>query len=384
MLFNCKPQEASIDKAIIEDLVANGITVIPKNEENTHFKVSLARQRDIKNETWIAIRVLRNNISELDLNNSSFQEKAGLWVAEMSNLEVLNLNGSDAGDVFLDKISSLKNLKKIDLTGTQASGDRIAILMDEIEGLEVVSTEEDNAAKISAPVISAPQQIFNDEVEVKLSSPSKNVKMYYTLDGSDPDETSKLYEAPFKLSKSTLLKTVASKIKGQLGKVGLMQFIQTEAKPKKISLVSPPSEKYKAQGAQSLFDFKRGGSNFSTNYWLGYQGEHLTTVVELEKEQEIKGVYVSSLQDQNNWIHYPEGLKIWGSKNKRDYKLIGETSFGAPKVEGEMGARFFKLNFDPVKAKFVKIQVLSQLKNPSWHMSAGEPCWVFVDEIVIE
>ena len=384
LVFSCQPKETAIDKAIIENLVASGITVIPKDESFKNFKVSMARQKEISNEKWIAIRSIKNNISELNLSKAAVAEKSNVWISEMSNLEMLNLEDCEIGDAYLDKIIGLKKLKKINLNGTKVSADRMAKLMDEMDGVEVLANLDEAEAKLSPPLIEAAQEIFNEELEIKLLVTGSKMKIYYTLDGTEPNESADLYKAPFKIKKSTLVKAAASKTSGQLGSIGVKQFVQTNAKVKKISLVSPPSEKYKAQGAQSLVDFKRGGSNFSTQFWLGYQGEHLTTVIELEEAQKIKGVFIGGLQDQNNWIHYPAGVKIWGSKNKRDYKLIKEDAFGDPPTEGVIEGKFFKTNFDPVEVKFVKVQVLSQLKNPSWHMSAGEPCWVFVDEIVVE
>ena len=31
-----------------------------------------------------------------------------------------------------------------------------------------------------------------------------------------------------------------------------------------------------------------------------------------------------------------------------------------------------------------KIKVKSNLVNPSWHPAPGAPCWVFIDEIMVE
>ncbi len=381
---NCSPELEGLDSKTLEYLLSNGITAIPKNDNNTSIKVSMARQKDIKTDKWVLLNGFKDYIVELDLANASFREESAVMVNQMKNLEVLNLKDTGISDPFISKLSSLKKLKNIDLRGTKVSADQIALLMDQVEGLEVISQLEDNVAKLSPPIIEAQQEIFNDKVEVKCLSATKNVKIYYTLDGSEPTEQSSLYSNPITLDKSVLFKAVAVKIEGQLGKVASKQFIQTAVKVKKISVLQAPSEKYKAQGAQSLIDFKKGGSNFSTQYWLGYQGDHLTAVMELEQAQKIKGVYANTLQDQNNWIHHAAGLSVWGATNKRDYKLIKEVSFPKSSVEQEIEAKFFKVNFDPIEVKFVKVQVHSQLKNPSWHMSAGEPCWVFVDEIVIE
>ena len=44
---------------------------------------------------------------------------------------------------------------------------------------------------------------------------------------------------------------------------------------------------------------------------------------------------------------------------------------------------FFDVEIPPTKAKYVKIEVKSMLKNPSWHPNPGGKSWVFVDEIIL-
>jgi hypothetical protein len=53
------------------------------------------------------------------------------------------------------------------------------------------------------------------------------------------------------------------------------------------------------------------------------------------------------------------------------------------KINTETKFRFFNLEIPPTKAKYVKVQVRSQLKNPSWYPNTGGNSWLFVDEIIL-
>lgn len=62
---------------------------------------------------------------------------------------------------------------------------------------------------IRAPEISPDGSAFREAIVVKLSAYTKGVDIRYTLDGSEPTLSSKLYTAPIKISKNTKLKARA-------------------------------------------------------------------------------------------------------------------------------------------------------------------------------
>ncbi|MBN2830461.1 MAG: lamin tail domain-containing protein [Candidatus Cloacimonetes bacterium] len=59
------------------------------------------------------------------------------------------------------------------------------------------------------PVMSPNGGIFTDPVTVSITSATQGAQIYYTLDGSEPSETSTLYSAPFVVSTTTTVKTKA-------------------------------------------------------------------------------------------------------------------------------------------------------------------------------
>lgn len=61
----------------------------------------------------------------------------------------------------------------------------------------------------SVPYTTHDLDLFTDRIEVDLASATPNASVYYTLDGSEPDQSSTLYSAPFTLTKSTTIKAKA-------------------------------------------------------------------------------------------------------------------------------------------------------------------------------
>ncbi len=66
-------------------------------------------------------------------------------------------------------------------------------------------------AQVIAPHISPVNQFFNKSIEVKLITYTKGADIYYTLDGSDPTESSQKYEGNLKINQSATLRTKAFK-----------------------------------------------------------------------------------------------------------------------------------------------------------------------------
>jgi len=71
----------------------------------------------------------------------------------------------------------------------------------------------DNIARankgITPPVLERALLIFSDEFPVVLSSHNPEAKIYYSIDGTEPDVNSSLYTSPFSVNKSCVLKSFA-------------------------------------------------------------------------------------------------------------------------------------------------------------------------------
>jgi len=62
---------------------------------------------------------------------------------------------------------------------------------------------------ITPPVLDRTILVFSDEFPVKLNSHDRNAKIFYTLDGSEPDNNSKLFTEPFTVNQPGVIKAFA-------------------------------------------------------------------------------------------------------------------------------------------------------------------------------
>ncbi|MCQ2265772.1 MAG: chitobiase/beta-hexosaminidase C-terminal domain-containing protein, partial [Bacteroidales bacterium] len=72
--------------------------------------------------------------------------------------------------------------------------------------IELIQSEQ-----VATPTFSPASGTYESQVEVTISCATEGAAIYYTLDGSEPDESANLYSAPITLNSSTTVKAIAIK-----------------------------------------------------------------------------------------------------------------------------------------------------------------------------
>ena len=231
------------------------------------------------------------------------------------------------------------------------------------------------------PIIEGGDMTFLDSTSIRIYSNEPEAKIYYTVDGSEPDQNSSEYISPFTIDTTTVIKTIAY-IENRLpSKVVQADFIKIPY-GRKIELVSQFSHLYTGNSQMALIDYLHGSSNFRDG-WQGFYEVDLEATVDLGKIREVNEVSVGFLQDNYSWIFYPRELIIELSRDGKhfDHKVIIE-NFADPMADGLI-TQTLGTNYPDLKARYVKIKAVSMGTCPDWHKGAGNPAWLFADEINI-
>ena len=152
---------------------------------------------------------------------------------------------------------------------------------------------------------------------------------------------------------------------------------------KPVTLLTKP-KKYANEDPQALTDGALGGSNFYSN-WLGFEGNDLEAIVDLEEQQEISSLSAAFLQVTNHIVFFPTEVTYSTSTDGKRYTIQGKVNNKNPltKKSKVNDIQYFNLNFNPIKTRYIKIRANSMKKAPYWHHGAGLPSWIFADEIII-
>lgn len=221
----------------------------------------------------------------------------------------------------------------------------------------------------------------NHVLNVQLSTMADD-PIYYTLDGQDPTEKSLKYTKPFTIDQSVVLKTMAvhpdrtSKIS-----VDTIRFNKATLKP--VVLLQPNESRFSPDGPVVLVDGRNGNHSFDTGAWLAVAGNDLEAVINMQAETILSSASVHVYVRKDAWLFDVRGFSVSVSSDNKNYKEVASQEYKQMKEADSDGIIKHELSFDPCKATYVKIKVISEKRMPDWHWDAGKAPFLLVDEITL-
>lgn len=221
----------------------------------------------------------------------------------------------------------------------------------------------------------------NHVLNVQLSTMADD-PIYYTLDGQDPTEKSLKYTKPFTIDQSVVLKTMAvhpdrtSKIS-----VDTIRFNKATLKP--VVLLQPNESRFSPDGPVVLVDGRNGNHSFDTGAWLAVAGNDLEAVINMQAETILSSASVHVYVRKDAWLFDARGFSVSVSSDNKNYKEVASQEYKQMQESDSDGIIEHELSFDPCKATYVKIKVISEKSMPDWHCDAGKAPFLLVDEIIL-
>ena len=218
------------------------------------------------------------------------------------------------------------------------------------------------------------------QLTVDLTAARDDLAIHFSLDGSEPTCRSSSYEGPVTLTQSTLLSAVACQADTIVADVTQKRFTIHKGTGRPVTLTEPASPKYPAeQGASALVNGVTGSDSYADGQWVGAEGTGLEATIDLGAPTQISSVSVTTLNNRPNWVHQADRVEVSVSSDGQTFRLLGEVA--SPDVDDTLVAH--SITFEPTTTHFVRIRIPSRLI-PEGRSGAGNPAWLFVDEMVIE
>lgn len=206
--------------------------------------------------------------------------------------------------------------KKIQLAFAYTSNTEFAGIW-QIKELYVKAKTDKAPVVIEAPVFTPKQGTYMDKVSVSIAA-AEGLKVYYTLDGSEPTTASTLYEAAFDLTETTTVMAIAVDAEGNASPVAKAMYTI------KATPVAPEN------GA--LF-------NFNENKWnLPVSSSEETFPITEVKEGDVTLTFTNGSTPTRLWNDFNNGLQI------RMYKEGGSMT-----VTPAADQKVVKVEFDATK-----------------------------------
>lgn len=221
----------------------------------------------------------------------------------------------------------------------------------------------------------------NHVLNVQLSTMADD-PIYYTLDGQDPTEKSLKYTKPFTIDQSVVLKTMAVHPDGT-SKISVDTIRFNKATLKPVVLLQPNESRFSPDGPVVLVDGRNGNHSFDTGAWLAVAGNDLEAVINMQAETILSSASVHVYVRKDAWLFDARGFSVSVSSDNKNYKEVASQEYKQMQESDSDGIIEHELSFDPCKATYVKIKVISEKSMPDWHWDAGKAPFLLVDEIIL-
>lgn len=231
-----------------------------------------------------------------------------------------------------------------------------------------------------SPYFENAEKVFVKKRKVEMKSAAPVVAIRYTTDGSIPNENSPAYTRPIKIKASTQF--VAKSFGNNTESYPIYsEYLRANTKWR-IKLNTGYLNQYSGGSDRALIDQVRGNTDFRTGSWQGYYGNDLDVEIDFKKKIDIKGVYLSVLQDIKSWIWFPKEVKFMVSRNGKSwYDVKTVKNYVSPDKYGQFTQEIgFEKSFS---TRYLKIVAKNFGTIPEWHPGYGKPAYIFADEILI-
>jgi len=146
------------------------------------------------------------------------------------------------------------------------------------------------------------------------------------------------------------------------------------ATARSITLSGPPDEQYSEGGAFTLVDGITAQEKRVDTEWLGWR-KGVTITVDLGSVQDISHIGIGALNEMHSWIHLPKQVAFSVSNDGKNFVPYGI-------AKGMDGAGRNEFGMDKTgRARYVRIDVEYIGNIPAGFPGAGNPAWLFLDEI---
>ncbi len=396
----------------LQELVGDSLPLRPVAQESPLLEISLANRKTLDRQRLQHLerasrQLIKLNVSNTPVNDAMMDIIGGFphlihlhldrtritddgleSLVGLEYLEYLNLFQTGITDRGLETLARIPSLRKVYLWQTQTTQAGVERLRKALPDAYIdTGMDTDFAALGGEPT---PPDIHDDgawflESSMLELSAKPGAEIRYTLDGSLPDSTSAAYEKPITIDRSLNFAARAFYPDREPSPPVEKKFIHVRYPPLDVTLETEPDSAYAGLGKASLTDLRQGSAKFRDgNAWLGWEEVHPGMIFDLGQPRRISMVLISSLEDSESWIFFPRGARISVSTNGVDFQEVTSTNFRTPSEPAPARTNLFECAFEAREARYVKVEVQNRGTNPSWHEHAGEPCWVFIDEIIID
>ncbi len=241
--------------------------------------------------------------------------------------------------------------------------------------------------QLAAPHIHVDSIFFKSRAVVRLDFDLQGASIHYATTGTFPTNQSPVYRHPLEIDSSTSVRAIARHPDFISSPMAEVQVLKVNFQPDSVQLKTAPDSLYPGGGVAALFDLKNGSRDLKDGQWLGFRQD--TVVVEVQFAQPVtcKNVVLSTLFAPESWVFPPARVEVLNLSDDRPPQYMG--AWQGPAIDNlrdrpGVGGPFRKVLLRPAAVDRLQIRVIPYAQLPAEHPGAGQPAWLFLNEIVFQ
>jgi hexosaminidase len=150
--------------------------------------------------------------------------------------------------------------------------------------------------------------------------------------------------------------------------------------------VSPAADRrYPGTGASTLADGLLGSEAHGDGLWQGWWGrQDVEAVLDLGAPRRADSIAVRFLQNVRSWIVLPARVEFAWSDDGSAWHPLRDATHGVPVArEGAIIHAFAAPVPAGITLRYVRVRAINAGPLPAGHPGAGQPSWLFGDEVVV-
>jgi len=342
---------------LIEELNNPYRSVVQKSPSSPAIEVAIYGKSAYKQEFLTDLAKIKEQVVYLNLANLPIDNKTLQFVGELKNLEHLVLNfteitndalaalvastklqsislaGTAVDITALKYLKNIKNLKELFVWNTQITDADIVALSTELPRVTINEgyiPDPEEKLGLTPPILIGEKNIISSGDQISLGHKMNGVSIRYTLDDTEPNEESALYESGIELDlqgeRSKTVKAIAYKDAWLPSEVSSFTFYDKGFVPDTVEVVHPGIlSSYTGEAAEILSDDSKNDANtyYYSKFWASFNIKPLIAIADFSAlNPNIKEVVLSCGNPNGAKKSSVRYIEIWSSNDKENWVLL--------------------------------------------------------------
>ena len=207
-------------------------------------------------------------------------------------------------------------------------------------------------------------------------------KIVYNTSGKLPSVQDQLYTGPITITGDANLQAGVV-VNNKITDVASASFsINIATGANLIQLTNAPKAPYNKSGNNGFINgIVANDSRFSDGEWLAWEGKDIDATLSFAAPTTISKISTRFYNSRGSWIHLPISVEVLGSQDGKTYTRLGMLQNLDNSKEGAVTVSF---EIKPTTVQYMKLVARPVTTIPAGFAGAGNPSWLFMDELIVK